>query len=237
MGKGIKMKFKGHLLALGLSVMLTACAQKSPFESSAEYNFALDWNDVTYRSDAAKKDVMREEQFRLNLLRVTDLRPPQERIILDDEETIRTFEPSDLVSGLESYVASSLTKYMTYPNDAEIQLGLEIDVKKFKTAIEYAFLQRQGQYIVDVEVEYLVRDEQSRVLIRDKVDVSKSVARGTFKGDLPKDAQDRSEMRKLLKDVMQQVSLDIGWSVHNAFDQQRKYYHPLKDEEEDFLDL
>lgn len=231
------MKFKGHLLALGLGIMLAACAQKSPFESSAEYNFSLDWNDVTYRSEAAKLDAMREEQFRLNLLRVTDLRAPKERIILDDEETIRDFEPSELVAGLEGYIASSLNKYMTYPSDAAIQLGLEVDVKKFKTAIEYGFLQRQGKYVVDVEVEYMVRDEQSRVLIRDSVHIYKDVARGTFKGTLPKDSRDRAEMKKVLKDVMQDLSLDIGWSVHRAFDEQRKYYHPLKDDEEDFLDL
>ena len=231
------MKFKGHILALGLGVMLAACAQKSPFERSAEYNFALDWNDVTYRSDAAKLDAMREEQFRLNLLRVTDLRAPQERIILDKEETIRDYEPSELVAGLESYVASSLNKYMTYPSDAAIQLGLEVDIKKFQTAIEYGFFQRQGKYVVNVEAEYMVRDEQSRVLIRDRVKVGKNVARGNFKGSLPTDARDRAEMKKVLKDVMQDLSLDIGWSVHKAFDEQRKYYHPLKDEEEDFLDL
>ena len=231
------MNFKGHFLALGLGVMLTACAQTSPFERNAEYNFALDWNDVTYRSDAAKVDTMREEQFKLNLLRVTDLRSPKERLVLDEEHVIHNYQPATLVKGLEDYVYSSLNKYMAYPNDADIQLGLEVDVKKFYTAIEYGFLQRQGKYVVDIEVEILVRDEKSKVLMREMVDVSKEVARGTFKGQLPSAARDEREMRSILKGVMKDLTLDIGWAVHKAFDEQRKYYHPLKETTEDFLDL
>lgn len=231
------MKFKNCFLALSLAVGLTACASTSPFEKEVEYGFSLDWNDIVYQSDPAKRDTMREEQFRLNLLRVTDLRVPNDRIILDEEHIIHDYQPSSLVRGLESYVASSLNKYMTYPDDAGIQLGLELDIKKFHTAIEHAWFQRHGKYIVDIEVEFLVRDEQSRILMRETIGVTKDMARGTFKGILPSAERDKKEMRKILKEVMQDLTLDIGWSVHKAFDQQRKHYHPLKDSAEDFLDL
>jgi hypothetical protein len=231
------MKFKNCLLALSLAVGLSACASTSPFEQKVEYGFSLDWNDIVYQSDHAKKDTMREEQFKLNLLRVTDLRMPEDRIVLDEEHVIHDYQPAELVRGLEGYVSSSLNKYMSYPDNAGIQLGLELDIKKFHTAIEHGFLQRHGQYIVDIEVEFLVRDEQSRVLLREIVAVSKDVARGTFKGTLPSAARDKKEMRKILKEAMQDLTLDIGWTVHKAFDQQRKHYHPLKDSVEDFLDL
>lgn len=231
------MKFKGHLFALGCAVILSACASKSPFEKEVEYGFALDWNDITYRSDAAKKDAMRDEQFRLNLHRVTDLRLPEDRIVLDDEHIIHDYQPSELVKGLEDYVHSSINKYMVYPNDADIQLGLEVDIKKFHAAIEYGFFMRQGKYVADVEVEILVRDEQSKVLMRETVVVKREKGRGNFKGNLPSASRDKKEMRKILKGMMQELTLDIGWAVHKAFDEQRKYYHPLKETTEDFLDL
>ncbi len=229
----MKMNFK--TVGFGLAFMLAACSS-SPYQTTPEYGFSLNYDDVVYHSDAAKQDTMRDEQFKLHLIRVTDMRPPQERVILDEEDVIHNYDEESLVRGLEDYVGSSLNRYMTYPDDAAIHLGLEVDVRKFDAKIQHAFLKRHGEYAITIEVDFLVRDEQSRILLKETRAVEYTEARGNFKGRLPSAKQDESRMRKMLKDAMRQITIDMGWAVHKAFDEQRKHYHPLKDTE-DFLDL
>ncbi|MFT7434160.1 MAG: hypothetical protein ACI9TY_001808 [Alphaproteobacteria bacterium] len=222
------MKITKILITLVLVLNLTACSS-SPFTQGPEYGFALDWDEISFESDAAKNDTLKEEQFKLNLTRVTDLRSPEDRVPSDTSNIIYDYRPDHLVNGLEGYVKSSVNKYMNYPDDAQTQLGLEIDIKKFKTTVEHAWFKRYGQYRVDAEFEFLVRDADSRVLMRETVVVGDSQWRQAFKGALPSAKRDRNEMKKLVKTMMSDITLDLGWMVHSAFNQQRKYYHPMKE--------
>lgn len=223
------MNIKNLVLTAACLLAVAACSKPSSFQSGAEYGFALDWNEISYKNDEAKKSALKKEQFKLNLLRVTDLRGPEARSPLEKNGMIYEYRPNQLVNGMEDYVFSSMNKYMRYSKDASVQLGLEVNIKRFETSIEHVFLNRLGEYRVNVELEFLVRDEDSRIIMREIVAVDDSKNRYPVKGSIPSSKRDRKEMKSLAKKVMADITLDMGWMVHNAFNKQRKYYHPLKE--------
>lgn len=227
------MKIKPTLLALACAVSFTACAERSPYASQQpEYGFALHADEETYYDDKAKKEKLERETFKLNLIRVTDLRAPDSRAPLEEDYVIYDYQPGKLLSGLTDYIKSSMNKHMARGSADSQQLFLEVDVKKFQTSIEHMWFNRYGKYVVDIEMDVLVRDAKSRVLLRETVAERKDVKRYSYKGEMPTVKRDEREIKKVVKMVMDELTIDTGWMVHKAFNKQRKYYHPMRAEDE-----
>ena len=218
------MKLKTLFLTLASVTAVSGCSNPT-----IEYGFALDSDHVMYRNEVAKKDALKREEFELHLASVVDRRDPADRAVVPTGEgKIYEYDPNEFLQGMEVYVKSALSGRLRRVSDGNIKLVVDLEIEKFRTWIRSGtFLSGPyGHYEVDMAVNMIVRDEQSNILLSEHVEYKDSKRRLPYRGHHPSAVADSKEMKKLVVEGIEGLSTKMGWLVHRAFNDQRKYYRP-----------
>lgn len=218
------MKLKLTLFALACAATVAGCSTSSPYAGQEkEYGYVFKEGKTLTEAEVAKRDELLKDTFKLNIVSVVDTRTPEFLSPLEDESIIYDYDPADLLNGLESYVGSVMNRHTARGSDKSTQLYMEVGIHKFKTTVEHMWFNRYGKYVADIELDVLVRDDKSRVIYKDRIEMRRDMNRYSYKSAFPSDKQDRREMKALVKNVMDGLTVDLGWDLRQAFKKYRKY--------------
>lgn len=215
--------FKQGLIACA-AVLVAGCSGK------LEYGFALDSDHIVYRMDSgSKEDALAREEFYIDLASVVDRRRGEDRIVEPTAEGfIYKYDPNQFLQGLEVYTKNAYSNRLSRMSRGDMRLVTDMEIDRFDIQIARGgfFSGSYGIYELKMAYTVIVRDENSDVIFTDKIEYEDSINRAAYRGHHPSSKQDAKMIRHMLKEAISETATEIGWKIHRAFNDQRKFYKP-----------
>ncbi len=159
------------------------------------------------------------EDFALRLVRFSDRRPPANRMVKRDDDTvIYEYLPDQLLGDVSVRIPHQIKVDWPQPTpDRDIVYPVEVDLKHMKTIIKTGgFVSgRFGRYAVEMEADYVIRDADSNVLERDTVVFEANYKRKTVDGRRPSASEDRQAMVSAVRRAVRRLSAEIAWEARH----------------------
>lgn len=212
----------------GATLLATVCMVGCS-DVQIEYGFALDSDHIIHRMGDAKEDALKREEFYIDLASVVDRRRGEDRYVRPTGAgKIYEYDPNSFLQGLETYVKNAYEGKLSRISRGTKRLVVDLEIEKFKMQISKGsfFTGPYGRYEVDMTYTMIVRDHNSDVIFTDTIEYHEDQKRDAYRGHHPSSKQDEAVMKKMVRDAVQKTAVDMGWLIHRAFNDQRKYYRP-----------
>ena len=215
---------------LSTTVLVTGCSQSSSVDWTHSPNKTalspLRLDESVSRNDLAKARSLAKMPYSFELVRFHDRRTPQERSSMVEEGVIYEYTPDQLMRGVESYMGSSLKRFLTFGPQKEEVFKMEYELRRLRTYIgSGSFVSGMfGKYRAIMEVDVIARDEDSRVIFKDTVKLEADESRRSDAGRHPSAQKDSQEMEGLIRRLTRKLAIHSAWKVRKIAGNHRKPY-------------
>lgn len=173
-------------------------------------------SDAIERTDLSKVKTLSKRPYSFELVRVHDRRVPEAKSLHLEDKVIYEYVPDKLLRGVEGYVGSALKRYLTFGPQQDVVFKVEYELRDLRTYIGTGDVSvgSFGRYIVELEADVIVRDEDTNVIFADTLNVEADSKREPIKGQHPAAVIDEKAMDALMRKVTRKVAIHTGWKVH-----------------------
>lgn len=185
-------------------------------------------DQVTLRGEGIKKqrafanmdgvyEAMKDEPFDVRLVRYADGRLASNEVPLTIDEIIYEYNNDNLLQGVNVRLPGLMQSHFAFGVRNEQYYTVEMKLKHLRNYIRTGTMltTRFGSYVSEVEVDMLVRDMDSTVLLNETYASEFVTKRDPVGGRHPSKDQDRKAMRTNLDEALKRIAYRTVWDVRN----------------------
>ena len=176
---------------------------------------------------------LRENEFRMEVIRITDMRRVRDRLPDNSENVIYEYDMDELLSGVRYRLPVLFEKHFNFNNNApEPVYRVELELKKLRADIKTGTLKHGpfGYYENDFEAFYIVRRPDSSVLVQGVVDFRNDRTRKSKTGRDPSIELDKQRMFDLVEAGIRKAAQRITWKVRLAHRDEVRAWEEVQEE-------
>lgn len=212
------------------SILLVGCTPITFGPEDKRIGIAITEESVFFNDLDSVEVRLKNEIFNIDVINVTDERGPSNFANDISDSIIHEYRPERITMGMLPYVKAVLHKKLQFNKKQETEYLAEYTLKNISTKIRTGdwWSGKYGFFESDVELDVIIRDKTSKVLVQKTLNTTSRTERRVAKGRQPSMAMDRKIMLETLNMSLKKIALLSGWELRQKLNGTREYYDPLK---------
>jgi hypothetical protein len=212
------------------SMIVTGCTPLTFGPEDKRLGVAVTEESIFFHDLEALETNLKNEVFNVKVINISDDRGPSNFADEISDRVIHEYRPEQLTMGLTPYLKAALHAKLQFNKKQETEFFAEYTLKDVRTQIVSGdfWSGKYGYFEATVNMDVIIRDETSKVLVQKSLSTTGKVPRKVAKGRHPTEQMDRKAMLDTLNLSLKKIALLSGWELRQTLNGTRDYYDPLK---------